>query len=201
MTRKLIVLVGALLMVASACAAGEDTTQTGEPSILAMPPTTVVSSVDLAANSGDATSEGIQVHGHWTIEVLNPDGSVAEHREFENALTGPGGRDLAGLLEGTLSLCETTSGSRWRIGMATAGGGVSFHADVESTGATNVVRLYGSHQFGVADSITDVDTRFAREGTTGTCIFSPRFTRKDLSTPVTVEANQSIYVTVEIRFS
>jgi hypothetical protein len=30
--------------------------------------------------------EGIKVHGHWTIEVRNPDGSVATHREFENAL-------------------------------------------------------------------------------------------------------------------
>lgn len=30
--------------------------------------------------------EGIKVHGHWTIEVRNPDGTVATHREFENAL-------------------------------------------------------------------------------------------------------------------
>jgi hypothetical protein len=32
--------------------------------------------------------EGITVHGHWTIEVINPDGSLAERREFENALNG-----------------------------------------------------------------------------------------------------------------
>src|SRR5271154_6454109 len=31
-------------------------------------------------------NEGIKVHGHWTIEVRNPDGSVATHREFENSL-------------------------------------------------------------------------------------------------------------------
>ena len=30
--------------------------------------------------------QGIKVHGHWTIEVRNPDGSVATHREFENSL-------------------------------------------------------------------------------------------------------------------
>ena len=30
--------------------------------------------------------EGIKVHGHWTIEVRNPDGTVASHREFENSL-------------------------------------------------------------------------------------------------------------------
>ncbi|MGC2530119.1 MAG: hypothetical protein WA639_20420, partial [Candidatus Acidiferrum sp.] len=32
-------------------------------------------------------SEGIQVHGHWTIEVRNPDGKVVSHTEFENALS------------------------------------------------------------------------------------------------------------------
>jgi hypothetical protein len=30
--------------------------------------------------------EGITVHGHWTIEVRNPDGSLVRHVEFENSL-------------------------------------------------------------------------------------------------------------------
>src|ERR1700747_3718133 len=30
--------------------------------------------------------EGIKVHGHWTIEVRNPDGSLTRHVEFENSL-------------------------------------------------------------------------------------------------------------------
>jgi hypothetical protein len=30
--------------------------------------------------------EGIKVHGHWTIEVRNSDGSLARHVEFENSL-------------------------------------------------------------------------------------------------------------------
>jgi hypothetical protein len=35
--------------------------------------------------------EGIQVHGHWTIEVRNPDGKLVSHTEFENSLyTGNG---------------------------------------------------------------------------------------------------------------
>ena len=61
-----------------------------------------------------AAKEGIKVHGHWTIEVRNPDGMLARHVEFENALcpTIPGtngggtvfGGDIviAGLLAGTL---------------------------------------------------------------------------------------------------
>jgi hypothetical protein len=32
-------------------------------------------------------SEGIKVHGHWTIEVRNPDGKIVSHTEFENALS------------------------------------------------------------------------------------------------------------------
>ena len=40
------------------------------------------------ATGGRATTEGIQVHGSWTIDVLNPDGSLAGHHEFENAFFG-----------------------------------------------------------------------------------------------------------------
>jgi len=45
-------------------------------------------------------SEGVQVHGHWTIDVRNPDGSLVNHQEFENALTASGGLGLANLLIG-----------------------------------------------------------------------------------------------------
>ena len=31
--------------------------------------------------------EGITVHGHWAIEVRNPDGKLVSHTEFENALS------------------------------------------------------------------------------------------------------------------
>jgi hypothetical protein len=42
--------------------------------------------------------EGIKVHGHWAIEVRNPDGSVVTHREFENALGLSGGSSLVAVL-------------------------------------------------------------------------------------------------------
>jgi len=45
--------------------------------------------------------EGIQVHGHWIIEVRNPDGKVVTHREFENNLEQPsGGQIIANILSG-----------------------------------------------------------------------------------------------------
>src|SRR5438105_1222202 len=37
-----------------------------------------------------APAESIQVHGHWTIDVAEPDGSAVSHTEFENALTSQG---------------------------------------------------------------------------------------------------------------
>jgi len=35
-------------------------------------------------------NEGIKVHGHWVLEIKNPDGSLASRHEFENSLV-PGG--------------------------------------------------------------------------------------------------------------
>ena len=48
--------------------------------------------------SGGGPKEGIKVHGHWTITVRNPDGTVASRREFENALTTFGANALSRIL-------------------------------------------------------------------------------------------------------
>jgi len=34
-------------------------------------------------------AEGLTMHGHWTIDLINADGTIAEHRDFENSLLGP----------------------------------------------------------------------------------------------------------------
>jgi hypothetical protein len=50
--------------------------------------------------------EGITVHGHWTIEVRNPDGKLVSHTEFENGLStnsGGGATLLASFLGRVLS--------------------------------------------------------------------------------------------------
>jgi hypothetical protein len=47
----------------------------------------------VAENSSDKAlqpkgqHEGITVHGHWIVEVKNPDGKIVSHTEFENALS------------------------------------------------------------------------------------------------------------------
>lgn len=53
----------------------------------------------LSAQSASSTTRtDVQVHGHWTIEVRNPNGSMAIRREFDNQLLNLGGSYLAGLL-------------------------------------------------------------------------------------------------------
>jgi len=56
---------------------------------------------------GEATptkpgQEGIKVHGHWVIDVRNPDGSLAQHREFENSLVNGGPQVLSQMLAGAV---------------------------------------------------------------------------------------------------
>lgn len=56
-------------------------------------------------------SEGLQVHGHWTIEVREADGTVVSQREFDNALVH-GQFALARILGR-----EKTAGN-WRVHLA-----------------------------------------------------------------------------------
>jgi len=48
----------------------------------------------------DGNRVGVEMHGHWVIDVKNPDGTVAEHRDFENTIAGYGQELLVGLLSG-----------------------------------------------------------------------------------------------------
>lgn len=50
----------------------------------------------------DATglNQGIKMHGHWVIDVKNPDGTLAQHQEFENSVQYDGQQLLTALLSG-----------------------------------------------------------------------------------------------------
>ena len=50
--------------------------------------------------ASETTSDGIQVHGHWTVTVTNPDGTLDAVHEFDNDLTSGGKNILRGLLAG-----------------------------------------------------------------------------------------------------
>jgi hypothetical protein len=69
--------------------------------------------------------EGIKVHGHWAIDIRNPDGALVSHHEFENSLitgfngqtNGPSG---ATLLSAWLS--RRTQPGPWQIYLWSPGG-------------------------------------------------------------------------------
>lgn len=88
------------------------------------------------ATAGDSTSgggnhEGLKVHGHWTIEVRDPDGTVVTRREFENSLvttnapTGffTGSQLLVGLLSGAGAVGSSGGNSTWGIHLSSLNNG------------------------------------------------------------------------------
>ena len=65
------------------------------------PVATEVSSEQKAMLASDGpVHQGLTVHGHWVINVSDPDGTLVQHREFENSLSSTGQGFLVGLLSG-----------------------------------------------------------------------------------------------------
>ena len=68
----------------------------------------LITVVALGAACGQApepvANDGIQVHGHWTVTVTNPDGTVDAVREFDNTLAGYGSDLLTTLLAGEAAI-------------------------------------------------------------------------------------------------
>lgn len=64
--------------------------------------------------NGGGQREGVTVHGHWIIDVRNPDGSLASHVEFDNDLlqfgAGIGGHNALAAIMG-----RTRSVGLWQI--------------------------------------------------------------------------------------
>jgi hypothetical protein len=53
--------------------------------------------------AGDGSvHQGLKVHGHWVIDIRNPDGTLAQHHEFENSLEASAQGSMVGLLSGYL---------------------------------------------------------------------------------------------------
>src|SRR6476620_1907130 len=67
------------------------------------------------APQGGAQNEGIKVHGRWTIDVKNADGSVVSHHEFQNALDSFGATALAQML-GRLKSTGVWGVGLWQVG-------------------------------------------------------------------------------------
>ena len=96
------------------------------------------------AVTGSEASEGIAVHGRWTIEVRDPDGGLVERREFDNALT----------IAGAAALAKTIGGLRvpaeWRVTLSrlsTGGNSPCGGAPAECIAVTSTMLLTGPNIF------------------------------------------------------
>lgn len=162
----------------------------------------------------DGSTHGIRVHGHWVIEVRDPDGSLAQRREFDNALMTTGVEVL-----GSVMAKEATIG-HWRIwlGRFVCENGASSPANCLLFEATDAVSPGNPHVFNTLTvaattgglvlsgqataqrdgSITEVMTRAKM---TGQPAASGPFTLHNDVPGTPVFAGQSISVTVTITFS
>jgi hypothetical protein len=156
------------------------------------------------AKPSGGPNEGIKVHGHWSIDIRNPNGSLASHFEFENAMVD-GGSLLTGLLNGGAV-------TKWRIdldgtlGVSNAPCSGNSGCLVDATqgfapGAPGqrLFQLQGTVTANQAGRIERVSTQWLNStvSTGGT------FTQKTLD-PVDQKAivnGQIIQVTVQISFS
>lgn len=89
--------------------------------------------------------EGIKVHGHWVIDVRNPDGTLASHTEFENALK-PGG---AGLLATLLSR-EASAVRGWTVVIGPGNG--AFGLENQFDGSARIFEAALGDHYGPANS-------------------------------------------------
>jgi hypothetical protein len=173
------------------------------------------------AAGADAQQEGLKVHGDWTIEVRDPDGTLVTRRQFQNSLAAPstqggGGKVfLAQLLKGTIKVEEwmvAVGGSPRPCGILNEGfqgsecfiiapnsaiGAFAKTLAVTLTGSGDGLELSGSVTAERNSSINLVTT-YATLAT----FAQFAFTAKDLSTtPIGVAAGQIIQVKVVISFS
>ena len=186
---------------------------------------TAVQAADAPAGS---RSEGIRVHGHWTIDVKNPDGSLASHYEFKNALDSFGATALAQMLARQkstgvwgVSLWQIGSGLRppcpsYFNGACTIGevGSTDPEAQFKTltvtvpTAGPNAGKLVlsGNATAEADGDIAQVSTSLGLcAGTTATASCTRfrdiPFTAHNFPSPIVVLAGQIIQVTVVISFS
>jgi hypothetical protein len=174
--------------------------------------------------------EGIVVHGNWTLEVRNRDGSLAERRQFENSLFEDGGKVLAQVLGRERSMGFWTVKVLGGIGGARFGpstdawllepndtldqnaGAVFKNLKVGFDSTFGKLVLRGSVTPTGAGYVTDVLTSVKASCLTPECTtrdprvgssFTGTQIRNDIRvpTPLHLEVDQTLVVTVTISFT
>lgn len=159
--------------------------------------------VSVAGVEAQSLASGIGVSGHWVIQVLNPDRTVASRIEFNNHLDQRGAELLGRLM------VRTSSIGKW---MVRASGGARTVAFQESSNQLTValladqatVRMSGEQRAATGFDVTDVSTLVTSCGANNpNCNgASPvPFTSTRLPNPIRLAANQILQVQVDISFS
>lgn len=165
---------------------------------------------------------GIKVHGHWVIEVRDPDGKLVERREFENALTVDGRNYLASFLRRASTpgswailvfdgLCPDVSTSVCVIlesGASYPVAAITFPNLQLSAGTNSSVVLSGSLTASAGGSLSSVATQVGACGPATapqSCgsgfVGGLSFTGRQVSPPVAVQQGQIVQITVTLSFS
>jgi len=163
--------------------------------------------------------EGIVVHGYWRIDVRNPDGALAVHREVENALADEAAPHLVNALVGAevfpaIGIGLAMSGTST---CAVVTGGLDSHCIVPTTvlqtSPFGAVVLNGSTTVIHTGTVFRVDTIPVLACGSGPVPCNPdgllaphrRLTTFDLeatsSGPISVVSGQVIQVSVTLSFS
>lgn len=178
----------------------------------------------VAPSSGP--KEGIKIHGHWIIEVRNPDGTLVTRREFDNALTAAGSIILAA------SLARSNSPGEWVVSLAgnpqasspcgtggalipcvvaepssrLAGTQVFKNLTVGRSGDSRRLILAGNATAERNGNVGIVGTSVqlcsgVGSACIGTTVGGTQFTSRSLAPTIAVQVGQQIQVTVEISFA
>ena len=164
--------------------------------------------------------EGITVHGHWVIDVRNPDGTLSSHVEFENDLVPTGAGTLAMLLGRTASevrgwtiflrrnigapfgqnLFGIFPATIFEAAFEEVGTGLARFATLTATQVDSTVVLKGTATASAAGQINRVETYLTIANQTGSLGNRP-FSGTLLANPVSLDAGQIVQVTVTLSFS
>lgn len=141
--------------------------------------------------------QGIKVHGHWVVEVRNADGTLHLQREFENALTGDGRVALAGLLVGRYKTTDWVVRTNANGGCG-SGPCATSNTTMESGGGDLAV-VHGSFVATSNGQVAVVNTEINVERYDGVSL-GWDFSSATLAAPISVQATQTVSVTVTFSF-
>jgi hypothetical protein len=152
-------------------------------------------------------NDGIKVHGHWTLDITNADGTPASHHEFENALLLGGGASLSALLAHqqtflgwSVFLRDTTNLQDYVLAEPQVASAYGSPVDLAvAINSSKQLALQGSVTPLSAASISEVTSQVFTQTGSSTTQFG--FSGRVLSPAIAVAAGQTVQVTVVFTFS